>query len=348
MKKIFYYVIFITIIFFNFLHSSSKFIITGVAPDQKTYQDWIEIFLLDNASFEEIRNLRLEVTDYQNVKEVVLSTVVPLENRILEKHKFICVYVKKETTQYLIDERDNLVIHLTTNTFRVGLYGLYASDGIVAIKNSATNYLDVLAFCDSNGSTDSTIVNKFSSITAQNQWSPSGSFTQETCVASDKVGNNKPMVRIKGSNGLPVDTNTKNDWKIVLKDTPGWGYKEIVPADSQKVVEVDKNYNPFCPEDENNNSAVILFNIPDIDAKKTVKIFDIKGKEVITLLDNDEPYNQTGVYVGINVGNVLWDGRDKYGNRVPTGVYVVYFEAYNPLTGQRFTGKDVVVVGRRF
>jgi len=48
------------------------------------------------------------------------------------------------------------------------------------------------------------------------------------------------------------------------------------------------------------------------------------------------------------LGTVLWNGKDIYGNRVPTGIYVVYFEAYNSVTGRRFTGKDVVIVGKQF
>jgi hypothetical protein len=354
MKSKFFIIIFLFSLFqvftllYSNLYASSKFIITGVAPDQKTYQDWIEIFLLEEATYQEIANLRLEITDYQSVREVIFSTIVPTTNNILPKNKFIVIYVSAQNTSYEIDSRENMVIYFSTNTLKVSQYGLYGSDGIVALKDTATNYLDVLAFCDSNGSTANTILQKFSSVTLQGQWSPGGNFDQETCVASDKVDDNKPIVRIKGPTGLPVDTNTKNDWQVVVKDSPGWGYKEILPSVSQKVVEVDKNYNPFSPEDNTNNSAVILFNITDIDAKKTIKIFDIKGKEIVTLLNNDEPYNQSSVYSGVSTGSILWNGIDSYGNRVPTGMYVVYFEAYNPVTGQRFIGKDVVVVGRKF
>lgn len=349
MKDKFLSTIFLFSIFFIFssnLNSASKFIITGVAPAQTNGEDWVEIFLLERATFDEIRNLRLKITHYNTSKEFFFSDIIPSQEMILEKNKFIIVYINKSTNTFFYDYNNNIVIF---TTFTMTNYGMYSSDAIVALKNSTTSYLDVLCFTDKDGSTGTTIVNEFNTIVSIGQWSPGGAYDQTTCVASDKVDkNNEIFARIKGGNGLPIDTNTKDDWQYAVKETPGWGYKEITET-TQKYLEVDKNTNPFCPEDSQNSFVAILFNIPDISAKKTITIFDIKGKEIIKLLDNDIPQNQTSTtYTGITSGSVVWDGMDKYGNRVPTGVYIVYLDAYNSSTGQRYLSKDVVVVGRKF
>ena len=71
--------------------------------------------------------------------------------------------------------------------------------------------------------------------------------------------------------------------------------------------EIGQNFpNPFNPST----------NIPFILARSglvTIKIYDLMGREIITLLDRE-----------INKGshNVTWLGKDKFGKIMPTGIYI--------------------------
>ncbi len=63
--------------------------------------------------------------------------------------------------------------------------------------------------------------------------------------------------------------------------------------------------NPFNP------STIIKYNIPE-DGNVTVKIYDIMGREVATLVDE---HKSAGSY------NVVWESRNSYGNEVASGIY---------------------------
>jgi len=70
---------------------------------------------------------------------------------------------------------------------------------------------------------------------------------------------------------------------------------------------LDQNYpNPFNP------STTISFFLP-VRARISLKVFDILGREVRTLIDNEEL--QKGI------GQVVWDGRDHAGKAVSSGTY---------------------------
>ncbi|UCE05622.1 MAG: T9SS type A sorting domain-containing protein [bacterium] len=75
---------------------------------------------------------------------------------------------------------------------------------------------------------------------------------------------------------------------------------------------VEQNYpNPFNPE------TTIRFQIPD-DAIVTVKIYNLMGQEITTLIDGLQP-----------AGNhsVMWNGCDTQGIKVPSGVYLYQFRS---------------------
>lgn len=72
------------------------------------------------------------------------------------------------------------------------------------------------------------------------------------------------------------------------------------------------NYpNPFNP------STNIEYSLP-YESKITLKIYNMVGQEVKTLIDKTLP---AGVY------SVEWDGKDQYGNIVSTGIYFYKIEA---------------------
>ena len=74
------------------------------------------------------------------------------------------------------------------------------------------------------------------------------------------------------------------------------------------------NYpNPF------NSSTTIRYGLPD-PANVKVKIYDILGREVVTLLSEDKPagYHQ-----------MIWDGKSARGLEVASGLYFYRFEVNN-------------------
>lgn len=100
---------------------------------------------------------------------------------------------------------------------------------------------------------------------------------------------------------------------IVLENTGGIGVKDegytIVTPEDYKL---EQNYpNPFNP---NTN---ISFTLP-IDKKVSLKIYDMLGKEVRTLI-NGELYNKGG-------HKVIWDGKNNSGAKVASGNYIARLE----------------------
>ena len=80
---------------------------------------------------------------------------------------------------------------------------------------------------------------------------------------------------------------------------------EVKPEIPDKF-ELYQNYpNPFNPE------TSIRFDLPK-DSYVTLKVYDVLGREIKTLVSEFKP---AGSYL------VTWDGKDKYGRKVSSGVY---------------------------
>ncbi len=343
------------ILFFVFLfsstfsHSSSPLLLTEISPAEKGGRDCIELFVLENLTFSELKDLSIEITRYDTEKTCDLSKVIISTESVVNKNRFILIYINAEKDSVKFDERGNLIVEISTTSFYIK-DGMYATDGIVAVKKSTAEYIDAICFSNKDGSTSSKLINKLGKLIEIFQWKVEnwdGKYSQEWCVRSDEVSDMMTFQRRRDFNGLPIDTDTKYDWEIKPK-TLGYGYKEVV-SETQKVVEVDKNTNPFSPEDPNNNFVKINFFIDDDDAKKTIVIYDITGNEIVKLLDRDKlPNGDVSTYSSVRAGSITWDGKKSDGSRVKTGVYIVYFEAYNSANGKKYIGKDVVVVGRKW
>jgi hypothetical protein len=84
---------------------------------------------------------------------------------------------------------------------------------------------------------------------------------------------------------------------------------------------LEQNYpNPFNP------STTVEYALP-IDAIVTLKIYNILGQEIATLVDESK---STGYYT------VLWNGRNQFGSQVATGIYFYRIEAKPADGGQPF------------
>lgn len=96
------------------------------------------------------------------------------------------------------------------------------------------------------------------------------------------------------------------DREFVAEETSD---KTLVPVD----FELSQNFpNPFNPV------TSIRFGIPHAE-KVRIQVFDILGKEVTTLIDNEQ--KQAGYHL------VSWNGKDRYGSEVASGLYIYRLQA---------------------
>ena len=88
---------------------------------------------------------------------------------------------------------------------------------------------------------------------------------------------------------------------------------ELTPVSALNEDEINStvllgNYpNPFNP------TTTISFMITDDNVNTELGIYNLKGQKVITLVDEQMTAGQK---------NVVWEGKDKYGNTVPSGIYL--------------------------
>jgi hypothetical protein len=77
--------------------------------------------------------------------------------------------------------------------------------------------------------------------------------------------------------------------------------------------------NPFSPDgDGRDDLLTIRYRIDNADSRLDLKVYDVRGREVRRLADN-EPAGFAG--------EKFWDGRDGTGRFLPTGLYIIYLEA---------------------
>jgi len=109
---------------------------------------------------------------------------------------------------------------------------------------------------------------------------------------------------------VTVDTVlTKPDWVIVVETKVDQG-NQTKPHDFF----LSQNYpNPF------NSNTKIEYSIPN-SAEVRLTIYDLKGREIITLVETNQ---RAGQHL------VAWNGRDQFGNLVASGIYTYRLEAGN-------------------
>ncbi len=94
--------------------------------------------------------------------------------------------------------------------------------------------------------------------------------------------------------------------------------------------------NPFSPNHDGiDDFCMFRYQLPVVSAFITLRIFDVKGRLVRTVVENL-------FKAGSDV--VLWDGYDDSQRRVRTGMYIALFEANDPSTKSSYSYKKVIVV----
>lgn len=97
--------------------------------------------------------------------------------------------------------------------------------------------------------------------------------------------------------------------------------------------------NPFSPDGDGfDDRTAISYSLPFTMARLSVIVYDRNGNIVREILQGRET---------ASTGTVLWDGRDRSGCLLPMGVYLVYVEASDIVTGAMVSSKTTVVLARR-
>jgi flagellar hook assembly protein FlgD len=96
--------------------------------------------------------------------------------------------------------------------------------------------------------------------------------------------------------------------------------------------------NPFSPDGDGHEDATIVsYRLPATTGMMNVKVFDIRGR-IVRWLANNEP--------SASYGSVVWDGRDQQRRKVRIGMYVILVEFWSGGDGCTVAKSVVVVTGR--
>jgi len=109
---------------------------------------------------------------------------------------------------------------------------------------------------------------------------------------------------------------------------------EIIEGVFPSKVDLDVDARVFCPSC-GEGGFPITFGGPELSGV-VLRIFDANGREIIALYDGSS----------VGTATVYWDGRDRRGDEVPSGLYVCYLEGVEAGTGRRMTDSAPIVVGR--
>jgi hypothetical protein len=120
--------------------------------------------------------------------------------------------------------------------------------------------------------------------------------------------------------------------------TPGWRnsiFTPVVPTESS----LTASPNPFSPDgDGHQEVTVISYHLPSAAARMNLLLFDVRGRRVRTLVDQERCTSS---------GEVIWDGRSDSAELLKMGVYIIFMEALDDRQGLVCREKKTVVLAGR-
>jgi len=131
-----------------------------------------------------------------------------------------------------------------------------------------------------------------------------------------------------------ISASEQNWGPSVSNCTPGAAnsiYVQILPTD----MKLNVSPNPFSPYKE--ERTIFSFSLPEVISTVTLRIFDLKGRLIRKLVDQQ---NQAAN------GNIIWDGKNDNGKINPIGVYIVLMQATARGSEKIYTQKCTVVIGK--
>ncbi len=118
----------------------------------------------------------------------------------------------------------------------------------------------------------------------------------------------------------------------VEKSTPG--KKNSVSTIYSDKIDLNIEPNPFSPDGDGfEDKAIFHFTLP-MESNLTIKIYDVKGRLIKTLVDDESKVS----------GEIAWNGKDDENKIVRVGIYIVWAEAEGNSYSQK---KTTVVVAKK-
>ncbi len=141
-----------------------------------------------------------------------------------------------------------------------------------------------------------------------------------------------------------LETQNQTSWHSAGSDvnygTPGYQnsqFREIENSVNQKMVWVEPE--AFSPDmDGIDDLCFVHYETESSGYVANVIILNAVGEKIYQLASN---------ILLSSEGYLTWDGRTKKGNNANVGIYVLYFEAFNPQTGTKLVKKLPIVVTSR-
>ncbi len=133
----------------------------------------------------------------------------------------------------------------------------------------------------------------------------------------------------------PTISSSEANWGPCLEtSTPGRRnslFIETIPKQAKLTI----HPNPFSPY--RNEVSILSYQLPDAISSATIRIFDLKGREIRKLVNQDLVSAE---------GSIIWDGKDNHQKNVPVGIYIIKMEATARFTEKVYSQTKTVVVGK--
>jgi hypothetical protein len=148
------------------------------------------------------------------------------------------------------------------------------------------------------------------------------------------TGNGVSLERINPSHASNDPVNWA-DCVVTEHATPGRANSVLIqPSAGEAMLQCEPN--PFSPDgDGRDDQLFIRYHLPFATTQMNIKIFDVRGRLVRWLMNNQA--------VG-SAGEVIWDGKHGNGVTATIGMYIVYMEAINASLGIHKSAKRTVVL----
>lgn len=136
-----------------------------------------------------------------------------------------------------------------------------------------------------------------------------------------------------------MDSNNRQNWGTCVSDsgaTPGYQNSLFVEQISISG-SITVNPNPFSPDEDGfEDETIIMFKTPFNQAYIHAVIYDVRGREIVTL------YDQSSASEGI----FRWDGTMKSGEVCKTGQYILILDASDSWTNSTWRGDARIIVAK--
>lgn len=280
--------------------------------------NWVEIYCKDDDNNGEGVNLAgYYLTDLDVADKIIGNTTIKTGEYLLLHYGVD--YVDETSSS---EGNKNGIIDIWTD-----VSGITATNEQMVLYNAVYTIVD--AVCWSEGTLSDSEKRDLEEIYEAGEWD--GKMADD-CIDSQEVGTKKTIARQNFE-----DTNSQNNW-IVSFPTPGWDNSDLEKANQAvKITSFRILPKVFFPHGDGNPPNTTISYILSKEAEVTIRIYDVKGRLINTLVD------QKLLLSGVN--ETVWDGKDEDGDIVSLGIYICYLEAV--CSQGNDTAKKTVVAAKK-